>query len=1092
MDKNSVYLAKKQYSPPHEQLFTAKGSKKLEKYIGITVFSLFILFLYSQVGRASTSYDLICSLSMENSSFTDQVGGYTFVNSSIPKLNTTGGINNNYPWERGIGCLQNADGSVFEALNGKNHSMNIWVWPGDGLDNEQFVLSWYRDASNRAEIDILANGSAQLAAYISGGWQTVHSTKRLQRYSWNMLTLTWNQSSTDLCWYVNGSNKVCGLDDETRLNILGSNVGHVNIKSNYNSDGGSQCHDSNEGVDGLDEFELSNRTWTATEVSDLWNSGSGDFYPHAGGGAEATLNMSVISPSNNSQFNIETVSINATVNLSDSGNFSLWVGNGTAGAMTLNQTTTKAAGTNVLVEFNLTFASDVTEAMRRVYINGTTNLTDINTSTSYIYVDRVNPIITWTTPATTNNTVYYNNTEFNSSITIEDANLYSFELNITNSTGGKVVNYSNTSLTGLTSYTINRLINTTTNKTGLFNCSLEVCDGHTAKNKTVKGEIKDNKLVFDDGAVNVSFEDLGETEDLALIDIPDRFEFNMTANNEKKTRYFIVESQGYIDILDGQTEWEGHLIIDGKYWVDFEEEVSADVDDIQVTRISDNKVRVTVLTNVLKKKYKFKSIGNLNCIIQERQFKINTAPTFQQTPTNKNIYHDVNLTYDLNCTDAEGDTVTYYDNSSLFTINSTDGRINHNPIVEQYGTYNVSINCSDGTNSTIKTFLYVINDSAPNLTISSSINATISTLNTNLTFTGQDNESDSLTYFLYTGLEPTSLTLKGNTTNTYYSWTGLVPDVTYYWKISAYDGARYSSNSSLSWIHPTFTSSGSGGSQPAEESTEGILNDYTAEEQDTINNVINGLTDPTFQDMLDAYQEILDEGIDMTPDQFESLFNNVNYGDPLPTENVASAGGASPGGNEEDFLPEGTITIDPKTITFTERIRAKKITIKNSDTGNSVIISKINLVENDFSQYLTVRAKDKIIPPLGEVEVYAVLEGYKINKSGQVEIVMSFDKHQNELIKAEIDWGGVVLWKEQMLSIYSTQGWVKGTQFIIQPVLDVFTEPIGKTNIAFGWVALGLTILGSGVTIALSGGAFAVTIISLILIVLGKIFTGLL
>ncbi|RLE39047.1 hypothetical protein DRJ17_01995 [Candidatus Woesearchaeota archaeon] len=93
---------------------------------------------------------------------------------------------------------------------------------------------------------------------------------------------------------------------------------------------------------------------------------------------------------------------------------------------------------------------------------------------------------------------------------------------------------------------------------------------------------------------------------------------------------------------------------------------------------------------------------------------INEPPYFDFALTAQTINHTQNLIYDINCTDYDsGDIITYYDNTTLFDINSSTGLIFDAPTQAETGTYNVLITCSDGLDNTTHSFVYTIVNNAP-------------------------------------------------------------------------------------------------------------------------------------------------------------------------------------------------------------------------------------------------------------------------------------------------------------------------------------------------------------------------------------------
>lgn len=89
----------------------------------------------------------------------------------------------------------------------------------------------------------------------------------------------------------------------------------------------------------------------------------------------------------------------------------------------------------------------------------------------------------------------------------------------------------------------------------------------------------------------------------------------------------------------------------------------------------------------------------------------NSAPII--TPTQTTVSKDADgtaYTYDYNFTDADGDSVIWSDNTTLFNINSSTGIISDTPTESEAETYSILITTSDGTDTDTDTFAYTIND----------------------------------------------------------------------------------------------------------------------------------------------------------------------------------------------------------------------------------------------------------------------------------------------------------------------------------------------------------------------------------------------
>lgn len=147
---------------------------------------------------------------------------------------------------------------------------------------------------------------------------------------------------------------------------------------------------------------------------------------------------------------------------------------------------------------------------------------------------------------------------------------------------------------------------------------------------------------------------------------------------------------------------------------------------------------------------------------------LNLAPD-SQTLNDKTKHHNDSLSVDVNCTDVDGDTLTYYVNDTMVSINSASGLITDNPAYTDEGSHNISVYCDDGTvNATTMTFLYTVQNHPPRVT--TRIDPSSATIAHDLIgkANGTDNSSDNLTYHWRWYLNG-SLNGSGVTTSTYVS-----------------------------------------------------------------------------------------------------------------------------------------------------------------------------------------------------------------------------------------------------------------------------------------------------------------------------------
>ncbi len=135
----------------------------------------------------------------------------------------------------------------------------------------------------------------------------------------------------------------------------------------------------------------------------------------------------------------------------------------------------------------------------------------------------------------------------------------------------------------------------------------------------------------------------------------------------------------------------------------------------------------------------------------------NTAPTFSHNLTTQTINSSSTLTYDINCSDLDSDTLTYFDNTSLFNINSSTGIIIDTPSHLEHGSYNITITCGDDQDNTTNTFIYTINDiESPTITIEGPLVPSNSNTTLNLTTNEAANCSYGTSFTNYTQMSSTS------------------------------------------------------------------------------------------------------------------------------------------------------------------------------------------------------------------------------------------------------------------------------------------------------------------------------------------------
>ncbi len=143
----------------------------------------------------------------------------------------------------------------------------------------------------------------------------------------------------------------------------------------------------------------------------------------------------------------------------------------------------------------------------------------------------------------------------------------------------------------------------------------------------------------------------------------------------------------------------------------------------------------------------------------------NTAPVISnpQTTVNWNA-NGTTYNYDYGYTDDDGDSVTWYDNTTLFDINSGTGIILDTPVEAEVGTYAVRISVSDGTTNTTDDFSYTIIDvTFPTLSITYPGNTSYTVNVSQLNFTYIETNPDKCWYSKNSGA--TNLSIQTCTLN---------------------------------------------------------------------------------------------------------------------------------------------------------------------------------------------------------------------------------------------------------------------------------------------------------------------------------------
>lgn len=500
----------------------------------------------------------------------------------------------------GSGARINLSTNTASNLSGRNWTISVWVKINSIITNSE-VFSSYSYPGSTANITEIDYATTTLRFKIAGQTNTnlnlFNVTPTLGQ--WQHLVFIRNftgPTSSDIIFYRNGV-----LNGSAQANgSLGNWIGGFAI----GGDEGSTAQTTN---GSFDDFMLYNRTLSASEVLNLYN-----------------YNVAVVDPTiqdtapvQNSSFNTNPVTFSVNVTSPSNYNVSLFLDG------VLNNTLTGlVAGTNAFSSIGINFSE--LAGTHTYFWSVRNNFSTVNSSTLTFYLDSALPVINSSSvPRSNNQSDFFSN--FTTSFNITDANLFSWRINLSLLNGTTLANYSNTSLTGLTSVNIQQFIDLTLFK-GPLRLTLQVADGHTAQDiEFDKAGVVSNELRFD--SVKIYVEDKSDTSTLDFTKLRDRYSFQFQTDLAETQKEFIVESQYEIMILLN-SKYKCHLVIpDENKWVDFEE---PEITNCQTERLAFNKVRVIVNSQTPKDEFSFESIGELNVVTQSFQFfSINTSQAAQ-------------------------------------------------------------------------------------------------------------------------------------------------------------------------------------------------------------------------------------------------------------------------------------------------------------------------------------------------------------------------------------------------------------------------------------------------------------------------------
>lgn len=471
---------------------------------------------------------------------------------------------------------------------------------GSGLNS--FSLSFWMKKNSSGQVYVLSKQTAVSDTYIllsDGGvndeiqLRTGTSTRRLTTTSipdsFPYTLFTWVYDGATVAFYMNSS-----LVSQDALSGPITSSNQVYLGDYLETSGGcTSCS--------IDELYFYNNTaLSTTNISSLYNTGLGFFYPFVRAGDAISIQY----PSNNQ------VLRNNTDGIYVYGNVSAINGNLVNYTWT-NDTRFVNIKTNV--SFNFTPNTSLPGGEYYFTVFSKSNISEVINKSVIFSIDTVPPNITSSIDA--NRSIFYGGGNISFQINFTD-DLLVFSFNIS-TPEGFVTNHTNVNQT---KYIYNASFNTSTYNVGKHNVTIEVCDAHTANSieeYTNSIDSKNNKISFSfqENTISIYPENKTKITDASIEKKTDRYNFYFTQDKTKKdgTLSFIVESSNKIEIVGNQKGYYGWIVIPAlKKWIDFNNIYSGE-QQYTIERITDKKIRV-VISNIYQDIIEFNSIGDLNCV----------------------------------------------------------------------------------------------------------------------------------------------------------------------------------------------------------------------------------------------------------------------------------------------------------------------------------------------------------------------------------------------------------------------------------------------------------------------------------------------
>ena len=545
-------------------------------------------------------------------------------------------------------------------------TVNVWV-KLESIKSEASMWS-YMNSGTRVN-RIIQPGGTTSWGYATPTTQTnLDITEFPGSGEWVMYTSTYDDATNNGSAFINGT----FVGSITHTGVVGGGGQDFTIG---NLVSGGTCNTANRGYDGLiDELGIWDRALNASEIDQLYNGGTGIFFPIEAAAIPQTPTYQPPTPADNA-FNNTNQTINCTTtapttNLRFYLNVSL-EGGGTDMPFLFNVTAT-AEGYRTF-ETNFSDGKYTYDCFLQNISNGVFSDEVSRTLT----IDTVNPTITlnptnaFNTSNLSSHNQYLNFMFLNISFN-DEAGLFGVLINITKD-GVSQFNHTNTSLNNALSHNFTRNLSTVTWSDGVYDINITVVDGSTV-------------IAIDDYEISQFFSritfDTLEGNEVDIIGSGalsteytkkrDRYEFAFNYLTKETTRKFTIKCDNELFYMNNPRK-TGHFVCWNERtktgnWVDFEGVGGEYI----IKKIKDKEYDITFTNLPLSNKVYVKSIGGLNVVTENYQwFKGSTTNTFSPTATSgSNQVFEINITLDFNL--VKNISARFIYNESTKTITRTD------------------------------------------------------------------------------------------------------------------------------------------------------------------------------------------------------------------------------------------------------------------------------------------------------------------------------------------------------------------------------------------------------------------------------------